>query len=139
NLTLAALVFVTRANKPRVSLPEVPPSDVDEPDSYAATDSERQLALWAFAVSGAAAMVTQVLWTRALAIVLGSSVYSFTLILLAFLVGLAGGAALVARLPKTSRRPVEWLAGVHAAVALPVGLSYLVMVALPAAFLALSR
>ena len=40
-------------------------------------------------------MVDQVLWTRALAIVIGSSVYSFTLILLAFLVGLAGGAALV--------------------------------------------
>jgi len=38
-------------------------------------------------------MVTQVLWTRALAIVLGSSVYSFTLILLAFLVGTVQGGS----------------------------------------------
>ncbi len=39
--------------------------------------------------SGATAMVAQVLWTRALAIIIGSSVFSFTLILLAFLIGLA--------------------------------------------------
>jgi spermidine synthase len=137
NLTLATLVFLMRGRAVHEPLPEV--AAADEPDLYTASDGERTLALWAFAVSGAAAMVTQVLWTRALAIVLGSSVYSFTLILLAFLVGLAGGAAIIARLSKTSRRPIEWLAGVHAAVALTVGLSYLVMDKLPAGFLGLLR
>ncbi len=137
NLVLAALVFATRHIAPRTGLPDL--AVEEESDVYSATVRERRLVLWAFAVSGAVAMVTQVLWTRALAIVLGSSVYSFTLILLAFLVGLAGGAAILARVTARSRRPVEWLAGVHAAVALTVGLSYLVMDKLPAAFLGLLR
>ena len=38
-------------------------------------------------------MTLQVLWTRTLAVLLGSSVFSFTLILLAFLIGLGVGAA----------------------------------------------
>jgi spermidine synthase len=110
-----------------------------EPEPFVATAAQRRLALWAFAVSGAVAMIDQVLWTRSLAIVLGSSIYSFTLILLAFLVGLAGGAALIARLSARSRRPLEWLAGVHLAVAASIGLSYFVMDKLPGAFLSLLR
>ena len=84
-------------------------------------------------------MIDQVLWTRALAIIIGSSVYSFTLILLAFLVGLAGGAAILSRLTARTGRPLEWLAGVHLATAAMIGLSYLVMDKLPAAFLGLLR
>ena len=84
-------------------------------------------------------MVDQVLWTRALAIIIGSSVYSFTLILLAFLVGLAGGAAILSRLTARTTRPMEWLAGVHLATAAMIGVSYLVMDKLPAAFLGLLR
>ena len=68
-----------------------------------------RLAIGAYAVSGATAMVYQVLWTRALAIVIGSSVYSFTLILLAFLIGLSGGAALTTRLcPRYEGRCAPW-------------------------------
>lgn len=46
-----------------------------------------------FGVSGFGAMVLEVAWTRALALVLGSSVYAFSLMLVAFLVGLATGGA----------------------------------------------
>ena len=54
-------------------------------------DPVLRAALVAFAVSGATAMTLQVLWTRALAVLLGSSIFSFTLILLAFLIGLGLG------------------------------------------------
>lgn len=60
-------------------------------------------ALLAFGISGFGAMVLEVAWTRALSMVLGSSVYAFSLMLLAFLVGLAGGGAFFSRLLK--RRP----------------------------------
>jgi spermidine synthase len=43
-------------------------------------------------------MLCEVGWTRILALTIGSSVYGFTLMLAAFLVGLAGGAAFFARL-----------------------------------------
>jgi hypothetical protein len=50
----------------------------------------------ALAISGAASMIYEVAWTRALSLVIGSSTYAFTAMLLAFLVGIAGGAALYA-------------------------------------------
>lgn len=54
-------------------------------------------ALATVALSGGLAMVYEVAWTRALALVLGSSVYAFTVMLTTFLVGLAGGSYLLAR------------------------------------------
>ncbi|MBD3867459.1 MAG: spermidine synthase [Acidobacteria bacterium] len=62
-----------------------------------------RVALIAFGVSGFGAMVLEVAWTRALSMVLGSSIYAFSLMLLAFLLGLAGGGAFFSRLLK--RRP----------------------------------
>ncbi len=50
------------------------------------------------AVSGAASMIYEVAWTRALSLVIGSSTYAFTAMLLAFLLGLALGSALFSRL-----------------------------------------
>jgi spermidine synthase len=49
------------------------------------------------AVSGAVSMLYEVAWTRALALVIGSSTYAFSAMLLAFLVGIAAGAAAYAR------------------------------------------
>ncbi len=46
----------------------------------------------AFALSGAASMVYEVTWTRALALAIGSSTYAFTAMLVAFLAGIAGGS-----------------------------------------------
>ncbi len=48
--------------------------------------------------SGAASMIYEVAWSRALSLVLGSSTYAFTAMLLAFLVGIAIGSALFSRL-----------------------------------------
>jgi spermidine synthase len=143
NLTLAAAVWLARrrlAGPVDDELASVKlERDQPAPPVFAATLVQRRVALVAFAASGAIAMVDQVLWTRALAIIIGSSVYSFTLILLAFLVGLAGGAALLSRLTARTTRPMEWLAGVHLATAAMIGLSYLVMDKLPSAFLGLLR
>jgi len=144
NLSLAAAVWLARRR-----LARRPPddelasfqleSDQPAPPVFAATALQRRVALVAFAVSGGIAMIDQVLWTRALAIIIGSSVYSFTLILLAFLVGLAGGAAIISRLSARTQKPMEWLAGVHLATAAMIGVSYLLMDKLPAAFLGLLR
>jgi spermidine synthase len=142
NLSLAAAVLLARRRRPRPddlallapALPETTPAT-----PFFATALQRRVALVAFAVSGAIAMIDQVLWTRALAIVIGSSVYSFTLILLAFLVGLAGGAALLTRLTARTTRPMEWLAAVHLGTAAMIGVSFLIMDKLPSAFLDLLR
>src|SRR5262249_59833660 len=63
-----------------------------------APDRGAWLTLWALGLSGTVSMVYEVAWTRALAQVIGSSTYAFTAMLVAFLLGIAGGAALYARL-----------------------------------------
>lgn len=94
----------------------------------------RRLVLAGFALSGMTAMTLQVLWTRALAVVIGSSIFSFTLILLAFLVGLGGGSALFGRLADREPHPVRALALLHLCIAASVGLSYLLTDELPFVF-----
>ena len=54
--------------------------------------------LLSFAVSGLAALVYQVAWTRILSLLLGSSVYAFSLILAIFIFGLALGTAITSNL-----------------------------------------
>lgn len=53
----------------------------------------RKVAFVCFAASGAAALCYEVVWSRALAMTVGSSIYSFALILTTFLIGIAGGSA----------------------------------------------
>ena len=80
----------------------------------AVTPAARRVVLAGFALSGLTAMTLQVLWTRALAVVLGSSIFSFTLILLAFLVGLGAGSAVFGRLAdRDCASPVRALALLH--------------------------
>jgi spermidine synthase len=55
-----------------------------------------RLVLWGTALSGFCALGFEVLWTRLLGLVVGTSVYSFTIILAAFLGGLALGSHLFA-------------------------------------------
>src|SRR4029079_5329639 len=80
------------------------------------------------------AMTLQVLWTRALAVLIGSSVFSFTLILLAFLIGLGLGAAIFGRISQRTAHPIRWLAALHLGIAGAVGVSYLITDKLPYVF-----
>jgi spermidine synthase len=74
----------------------------DRPDTTADPDHARDLVV-GFAISGAAAMVLEVAWTRGLALVLGSSVYAYASMLTAFLVGLASGTASAVRFLRRRR------------------------------------
>jgi len=98
------------------------------------TPAARRAVLFAFAVSGATAMTLQVLWTRALAVIIGSSIFSFTIILLAFLIGLGTGSAAFGRLAQRFRDPVRSLALVHLGIVATIGLSYLITDRLPFVF-----
>ncbi len=50
------------------------------------------LVLWGIAISGFCALGYEVLWTRVLSIVIGTSVYGFTIMLVSFLAGIAMGS-----------------------------------------------
>src|SRR3989304_3261339 len=69
------------------------------------------------ALSGFAAMVYEVVWTRVLGLVLGSSVYAFGMMLLLFLAGLAAGSALFSRLRLTPGQSALAFAAAEAGIA----------------------
>ncbi|HXV75679.1 MAG TPA: fused MFS/spermidine synthase [Candidatus Polarisedimenticolaceae bacterium] len=86
-LGLAAIALVRRYPAVVVSRGRSPVA------GRAAPSGGMRLVLLAFALSGFGALVLEVAWTRVLALVMGSSVYAFALMLLAFLIGLAAGGA----------------------------------------------
>ncbi|MBN2575647.1 MAG: fused MFS/spermidine synthase [Deltaproteobacteria bacterium] len=147
DLSLAAAILVAqrllRARglaEPRRSLDELAAAAMAEsPTAKAAARPPlsrlaRNAVLLSFAVSGATAMTLQVLWTRALAVIIGSSVFSFTIILLAFLIGLGTGSAAFGRLVLRFREPVRSLALTHLGIVACIGLSYLITDRLPFVF-----
>ena len=112
------------------SVQEEPPAFKQEAETAAAEASEAlaapapdekrrwQGALILFAVSGFCAMAYEVIWTRLLGLLAGPTTYSFTIVLVVFISGLALGNMLFGRLADRSRNPMALLIGSQAAAAL---------------------
>jgi spermidine synthase len=155
NLTLAAAVLVAwrlipRAAERTASMDELLDNAAAEgriaqsaaqalPQLPLVDARARRVALGSFVISGATAMTLQVLWTRALAVLIGSSIFSFTLILLAFLIGLGIGSAVFGRVSQRTAHPVRWLGALHLGIAGMVGVSYLCTDRIPFVFTWLLR
>src|SRR6185437_12445671 len=76
--------------------------------------SEPSAAGWAsiylvIGLSGFTALGAEVVWTRLLSLMLGGSVYTFSVILGVFLLGLGIGSGVGSSLSRTSRRPIVLL------------------------------
>jgi len=89
--------------------PAAPP-DAGPPTSQA-------LLLLAFALSGSAAMVNQVAWSRSFSLFTGSTTYAFSLIVCAFIAGLAFGGHLLSRAVDRIRDRGGLLAGLNIGIA----------------------
>ncbi len=76
---------ITTPDEPDVSSGPMPQSGSD-------VTRMARWALFLFAVSGFCAMACQVLWTRLIGLLIGPTHYSFTLVVAAFIVGLAAGS-----------------------------------------------
>ncbi len=74
------------------------------------------LATWGLGLSGAASMVYEVAWTRALSLVIGSSTYAFSTMLTTFLAGLAFGSFLFARLRGRRQARLSIFGGLEVAI-----------------------
>jgi spermidine synthase len=96
---------------------------------------EVRLIAAALAISGAVSMVYEVAWTRALALVIGSSTYAFSAMLLAFLIGIAAGAAAYTRYWRGTAASALVFAAIQAGIGLTVALVVLVFERMPELFL----
>ena len=70
-----------------------------------------------FLLSGASALVYQVLWMRLLALVFGVTIHAASTVLAAFMTGLAAGSAVAGRLSDVVKRPLFGFAVAEALVA----------------------
>lgn len=93
--------------------------------------------LLGLALSGFAAFTYEVVWSRVLAFVLGSSVYAFGMVLLVFLLGIAGGSVIFSRLRPTAESAVRMFAIAQAGLAAAGLLAFDRLPELPALFLRL--
>jgi len=136
-LAIVVTLAITTRRPARAAVDAVDADEVEGAPEPPPSMADRRLALAAYAISGATAMALEVLWSRALAVVLGSSVYSFTLILVVFLVGISLGSAALAKTAERTRDPFRTLALIFALTGLAITLTHLVIDDLPGAFLAM--
>ena len=75
---------------------------------------------FAIALSGMSALGAEVVWTRLLALTLGPTVYTFSIILAVFLLGLGIGGSIGGLAARSSARPRALLGGCQALLALAI-------------------
>ena len=92
NILIATAAFVLAARIQRFPAEE---ESVPESETSSAPESQVVLAVGVAGISGLAAMIYEVAWVRLLIPVLGSSTYSYTLMLVAFIAGITIGSWLV--------------------------------------------
>ncbi|HEX9455875.1 MAG TPA: fused MFS/spermidine synthase, partial [Candidatus Binatia bacterium] len=100
NLVIAAVILII--DRLRVKPPQefAESAAADAPASETPSNASSPLAwvvLTSFALSGFASLVYENAWTRSLTLVIGTSIYSFSTMLVTFLIGLALGGFIYAR------------------------------------------
>lgn len=71
-----------------------------------------------YGLSGFAALVYEIAWTRVISLLIASTVYAFSMMLTAFILGLAVGAMIAARFSDRARDPMRSLALVQVGIGL---------------------
>jgi len=99
NLVIAVVILIVDRLRDKAPLPVVPePAEATPTESEARSASMlRWVVLVSFGLSGFASLVYENAWTRSLTLVIGSSIYSFSTMLVTFLIGLALGGFFYAR------------------------------------------
>ncbi|MCK6511822.1 fused MFS/spermidine synthase [Myxococcota bacterium] len=113
--------------------------DIEQAAKMQRLREARRMVGWGLACSGCLGMIAQVAWTRAFSMILGSSTYAFSMILVVFLTGLALGGAVGGWLAQRSERAGGILGLVFGIAALGVYWTVLSMDALPLLFFRWTR
>jgi spermidine synthase len=126
NLAIAAAAY--RAASTHLLAPSAPAPTPQAPYALYAPYAPLAVA----ALSGFTALGAEVVWTRQLSLLLGASVYTFSLILAVFLSGLAIGGSIGARVARQSSAPATVLGHVQLALAAAIAVgAWMIVNALP--------
>lgn len=101
NLIIAVVILIVDRVRDHEPVEAEAPAQAEPQEAAGAPAESSTYLSWvlllSFALSGFASLVYENAWTRSLTLVIGSSIYSFTTMLVTFLVGLALGGFIYAR------------------------------------------
>ena len=119
DIVIGVLILVLYKNAASVESGQTRP-EAEAPASFGQGSKRRLNAviISAFFLSGFASLAYEVLWTRVLSLVLGSSVYAFTIMLATFLAGIGIGSIAFAPFVDRCKKPVFWFALLEAVIGL---------------------
>jgi spermidine synthase len=132
NVTMALLALaLTRIKGTRGQTPR--PQQLDEGADLGVRRAPGAVLVYiAIAFSGLTALGAEVVWTRLLSLLLGATVYTFSIILAVFLMGLWGGSSVGSLLVRRIRQPRLALAGTQILLAAAIaGTAYTLTYLLP--------
>jgi spermidine synthase len=109
NAGVALIAFVLAQFQPGTA--GVPPANPAEADRAPAAPELRPAVLVTLGLSGFCALAAEVVWARILSLLLGATVYTFSIILAVFLLGLGIGSSAGAALGRLISGPRRALAG----------------------------
>ncbi len=125
NILIAAVIFILfRSDVNTASKEEL--NQTKESIESSSLGSNVVFILLAFGFSGWCALTYQVAWNRILSLLLGSSIYAFSLILTTFILGLALGTVVFSRWVNTFKNPLV----VFGFLQVGIGVSALMMIPL---------
>ena len=105
-VALLALIIASTASHASIEEARVDRSAANiEPSAPLPATTNATVVYVAIALSGLCALAAEVIWTRTLGLLFGASVYTFSIILAVFLVGLGIGSSVGSLLARTSRNP----------------------------------
>lgn len=133
NLAVALTVLLLIVPKEKRTAGKAP-----EPTPAGQDRKLARLILAAFFFTGFAALALEVLWTRVLILAIGTSLYSFSIILAAFILGLALGSLIISRFVERINA-LNWLIGILFFLGFSVVFTTFVLGSLPLTFFSLVK
>jgi spermidine synthase len=99
NILVALTAFILARKSLHTPAFDEPAKDSTQPPSY------RNLVYLSIALSGLSALGAEVVWTRLLSLMMGGTVYTFSIILAVFLIGMGIGSAAGSMMARSFSRP----------------------------------
>lgn len=114
NLIIAVIFFSLVRKIDLASISESQSEEEGEDNTTAQSEDKKIIlaVLTGFSFAGFASLGLEVIWTRVLVMILGSSVYAFSIILATFLLGIALGSAIISRFVDRFRNLVYWFVAI---------------------------
>ncbi len=129
----ALVIALSRGKTERETAKDIQRETVSSPADY--NPLTAIIILAAFAISGFAALAYEVFWFRIFSLVIGSSIYAFTIMLATFLIGIGIGSLSFAPFIDKRKNPILWFAILEFIIGLSVLLTVPVYKELPYIFL----